>query len=125
MLSFSLCITKWLFFNWLNNSFFHYNQGPDTDFQKYHIDNTGRILISVIVAPIIETILLQHIPNKILLKLKVTNQWILLLIPSLLFALGHHTLTYTYSWHLIAFNSFQKIPITPIFYSFTGYSDAK
>jgi uncharacterized protein len=61
----------------------------------------GFIILSVIVAPIIETLLFQFGLNEILVKLKIKNYFLLLIVPSGLFALSHH-----YNWLYIIYTFF-------------------
>jgi Type II CAAX prenyl endopeptidase Rce1-like len=48
-----------------------------------------QFLLGVILAPIFETWLLQYLPNLLLIKLKVNNKYLLILLPAILFGTLH------------------------------------
>lgn len=73
------------FFIYLNDNYFHYVQDVSID----NLPRFAQFFIAIIIAPLIETLILQVIPNKTLRLLKISNLVILILIPSILFAAAH------------------------------------
>lgn len=49
-----------------------------------------KIIVGCILAPIFETYLFQVLPNSILVKLNVKSNWLLIVLPSLIFGLNHY-----------------------------------
>jgi membrane protease YdiL (CAAX protease family) len=65
-------------------------------------EKTGSfVILSVVIGPIIETLLFQKGLHQLLLKLKVTNDFLILVIPSILFGLWH-----PYNWLYIVYTFF-------------------
>lgn len=56
-----------------------------------------QILFGVIVGPAIETVIFQYGLNKILLRLNCQNFYLLLIVPSIFFALAHLPYNYVYA----------------------------
>jgi uncharacterized protein len=79
-----LAILNAYFFNWINEAFFHLQTG---EFEK--MPRSELFFFTVIIAPAAETLLVQYLPNRILEKLKVENLFLLIVIPSIIFSLGH------------------------------------
>lgn len=73
------------FFVFLNNTIIHTNISNPIDSKPF----IEQFFIAVIIAPPIETWLAQVLPNRLLTKLKISNKFILIIIPSILFGLGH------------------------------------
>jgi uncharacterized protein len=81
-----IAILNGYFFSYLNEQYFHFSSnGNDLNELSY----SGKLLIILIVAPLIETLFFQFFPSQVLYKLKVTKQFYLVLIPSILFSLAH------------------------------------
>jgi len=80
-----MIITGYLF-NYLNHRFFHYSS-KDSDFSELIKKNF--FFLIAIAGPVIETIIFIWIPISILKNFKVNNLWLLVLIPSILFASSH------------------------------------
>jgi len=74
------------FFDWLNDSFFHYSS-DENGLQEF--SGTAQFFIIVIIAPIVETALFNWTPNFLLSGWSVKNTALLILIPSLVFAACH------------------------------------
>jgi uncharacterized protein len=74
-------------FNYINDQYVQY---PDTDNGLGKFSAIQKFFMLVLVAPLIETALLNLLPNIILTKLKITNEYILVLIPSIVFGLWHY-----------------------------------
>jgi membrane protease YdiL (CAAX protease family) len=74
------------FFNYINDQYIHY-PGTDNGLERY--SELQKFFMVVLVAPLIETALLNLLPNIILTKLKICNAYVLILIPSVLFGLWH------------------------------------
>lgn len=74
------------FFSWINDTYYHLesNENGLAGHSKLTL-----FVAFVILAPTLETFLLQVIPNIILNKCKITNKYALILIPSVLFGLLH------------------------------------
>jgi uncharacterized protein len=86
---FFLSIVNCYFFEWINQ-YLHCTLSNPLDKDPIY----EQFLIGVLVAPIIETWLFQYLPNKILIKTKITNRYALLIIPGLIFGMAH----ISYSW---------------------------
>lgn len=80
-----IMIINGYFFNYLNDNYFHYVQ----DVSIEDLPRFAQFFLAIIIGPLIETALVQVIPNKILRSLKISNLVILILIPSILFAAAH------------------------------------
>ncbi|MCC6289168.1 MAG: CPBP family intramembrane metalloprotease [Chitinophagaceae bacterium] len=95
-----LCLIASIFngylFNWLNNNFFHYSINKSID----HFGKPEKSILALLISPIIETLLFQYIPNLILLKMKISNKYLLIIIPSIFFGLSH---TYHFLYAIMAF----------------------
>jgi len=79
-----LAILNAYFFNWINDNFFHLETHAFDKIQRGEL-----LLLTVIIGPVAETLLLQYLPNRILIKLKLENPFLLIVIPSVIFSLGH------------------------------------
>ena len=89
LICFFLSIANSYFFEWINkylNCNLSNSLDKDTIYEQF--------FIGVLAAPIIETFLFQYLPNILLLKMKFTNRYILLVIPSIILGLAHAD----YSW---------------------------
>ncbi len=86
-----IAVFNGFFWDWINRLFIHANI-INTIASK---SITEQVMVGLVLAPIIETFLLQRLPNNILIKLKVRNTKILIIIPSLIFGLCH----ISYSWY--------------------------
>lgn len=75
-------------FEFLNNTYFHLESRADNLVEKNDL-----IFLAVIIGPIIETLIFQLGLNELLIKLKIKNYFLLLIIPSVLFASSHY-----YNW---------------------------
>jgi ABC-type phosphate transport system permease subunit len=87
VLCLSASILNGYFFNYINDQYVHY---PDTDNGLGKFSAIQKFFMVVLVAPLIEAALLNLLPNIILTKLKITNEYILVLIPSIVFGLWHY-----------------------------------
>ena len=90
LVSLAIAIINGYFFNYINNKYFHFSSSGNNlnDFSF-----TSQFIIIILFAPLIETALLQFIPNEILKYLKIYQPFLLVLIPSLLFSMLHY-----YNW---------------------------
>lgn len=81
-----LSITNGYFFNYLNNRFFHYtsNENGLSEFSK-----PVKFFIIVIIAPLVESLLLNLFPILILKKFGIKNKLLVIIIPSIIFSLFH------------------------------------
>lgn len=84
-----LVIANNFFFEWINN---YINCNLSNPLDKDPIYN--QFIMSILIAPVMETLLFQYLPNHILSKIRLTNRYILLIIPGLIFGLAH----IGYSW---------------------------
>ncbi len=73
-------------FNYINNTYFEYSSN-DNGLEKF--SETAKFFMIVIFAPLLETSILNLFPNWALRRLKVSNEFVLIIIPSILFALLH------------------------------------
>jgi uncharacterized protein len=86
VLCLSASILNGYVFNYINDHYIHY---PGTDNGLGKFSTIRKFFIAVLVGPLIETALLNLLPNSIFTKLKITNEYILIIIPSVLFGLCH------------------------------------
>jgi len=80
-----VAIANGYFFNWINDRFYHF----ETKTLFAYASRWELLFLVVIFAPVLETYLAQDLPKRILSKLKITSTWLLLLLPSIIFALAH------------------------------------
>jgi len=86
ILLFAIAILNGYLFNYINNIYFNYkSNGNDLNDFKPIL----KLTIIVILAPIIETLVFQYLPNKLLNKLGVKNEFLLVFIPAMIFGLVH------------------------------------
>lgn len=90
-LIFSVCfvasVSNGYFFNYINDKYFHYYHSNENGFEGFSI--AIKFLIIVIIAPIIETAIFNLLPNRVLYRLGITNKFLLVVIPSIIFSLFH------------------------------------
>ncbi|TAG30379.1 MAG: CPBP family intramembrane metalloprotease [Sphingobacteriia bacterium] len=79
-------ITNGYVFNYLNVKYFHYssNENGLSEYSK-----NWKIIMIIIVVPIVETLVFNIIPNKVLKKFGVESTFILVIIPSIFFSIFH------------------------------------
>ncbi len=73
-------------FNYINDTYFQYSSN-DNGLEKF--SETARFFLIVIFAPLLETAILNLFPNWVLRSLKVSNKFLLIIVPSIIFALFH------------------------------------
>lgn len=83
-----LTILNGYIFNWINDTYFNYTNKSENGLKDF--TKIEKFSIIVIFAPVIETLIFQYIPNKILEKLKIKKKALNIVIPSLLFSLVHY-----------------------------------
>jgi membrane protease YdiL (CAAX protease family) len=79
-----LAIVNGYIFQFLNNDIFHLKNKTPDDFSQIE-----RIIIIIIIAPILETLIFQHILYLILKKIKIKNDTVCIIIMSLIFSQVH------------------------------------
>ena len=84
---FIIAILNGYFFNWINNSFFHFKSNGN---ELKEFNAIERFAIIVIITPIVETYLFQYLPNIVMTKFKISNKVLLILIPSIIFGCIHY-----------------------------------
>lgn len=86
ILCLSAAIFNGYFFNFINQKSYQYssNENGLSEFTK-----NEKFIIIIIIAPIVETILFSLIPNLTLTKIKIRNNFILVIVPSILFSICH------------------------------------
>ena len=78
------------FFNYLNDTLLHFTIVTHiSDFSKKE-----HFFLAIIFAPVVESYILQVIPNRVLIKLNVYNKVLLIILPSILFGILH-----SYHWY--------------------------
>lgn len=82
-----LAILNGYFFAWINESYFNYSNVHENGLSSLSI--TGKFFMIVVLAPIIETVIFQYIPNEILEGSNLESYFLKIIIPSLLFSLAH------------------------------------
>jgi hypothetical protein len=75
------------FFNYLNEKYFHYSFYGDG---VEGLSKGAQFFLIVLFLPLIETALLNKIPNTVLKKLKITNEFVLIIVPSIVFSIWHY-----------------------------------
>ncbi len=85
IVSFALAVLNGYFFNYINNAFIHIKN----DINLNEFSKVETIIIVIILAPLLETLIFQHIIYLFLKKLKVKNDILCIFIMSLLFSLMH------------------------------------
>ena len=95
------------FFNWLNESFYHSESDENglSDFSK-----PSKFMLIVVIVPFVETYVFQYLPNIILQKMNIRNNFVLIVMPSLLFGCAHF-----YSWIYAAMAFFGGICINILY----------
>jgi membrane protease YdiL (CAAX protease family) len=84
---FTLAILNGFFLNYINNNFFNYKN--DTENSLIEFSKIYQIIIIILISPVIETYIFQHLPSTIFYKLKVRNPYLLIILPSIFFSLMH------------------------------------
>ncbi len=82
----SIAIINGYFFNYVNNTYFHYKSNENG---LAGLNETIKFLAIVFISPIIETFVVQYLPHIILRKLGVEKRILLILIPSIIFGIFH------------------------------------
>lgn len=92
-----LAILNGYFFNWLSASLI-----SETTYETglSGFSEPIKFLLLIIITPFVETYLFQHVPNSVLRKLNVRNNFFLIIIPSVLFGCVHF---YFWTYVLMAF----------------------
>ena len=83
----TIIILNGYFFNYINDNFFHYENNEENGLTNLSLPI--KYVIIVVIAPLIETFIFQMIPSIVLNMLKIESKYLLIIIPSLLFSLGH------------------------------------
>ncbi|OOQ59286.1 CPBP family intramembrane glutamic endopeptidase [Mucilaginibacter pedocola] len=87
---FTLClilsIANGYFFNYLSTYVFPGLEGNPIDKESIQ----EQLFLAVLIAPLLETLVYQYASNKLLLKLRISNYYLLLFIPAVLFGLSHY-----------------------------------
>jgi hypothetical protein len=82
----ALAVGNGYVFNEINSLFPEY----EVDMKKlFNWSPTEKVLMLIIVAPVAESFLANYFPFYVLRKLKVTNRFLLIVLPSILFGLAH------------------------------------
>ena len=80
-----LAIVNSIIFKLVNEAFFYSNlTNPIETRPKYE-----QFILGVLLAPILETWLFQFLPNRLFIRLKIYNQFLLILLPAVLFGAMH------------------------------------
>lgn len=83
----TIIILNGYFFNYINNTFFYYENNEENGFTNLSVPL--KYVIIVVIAPLIETFIFQMTPYIVLNMLKIKTKYLLVIIPSILFSLGH------------------------------------
>ncbi len=75
------------FFNYLNEKYFQYSFYTDG---VEGLSKRAQFFLIVLFLPLIETALLNKIPNAALKRLKITNEFVLIIVPSVFFSIWHY-----------------------------------
>jgi len=81
---FSLSLVNGYIFQFLSNNIFHIKNNKIDDFSQIE-----KIIVIMIIAPILETLIFQHILYILLKKIKIKNDIICIIIMSLIFSQVH------------------------------------
>lgn len=73
-------------FNYINEIFYHYTSNDNglSEFNKF-----TKFLIIIFIAPLVETWVFNQLPNLALKKINISSEFILIVLPSILFSLFH------------------------------------
>jgi membrane protease YdiL (CAAX protease family) len=83
----ALAILNGYFFEWINAVYFNYSNQHQNGLDSFSA--IGRFFLIIILAPIVETLIFQYIPNEIMENSKVKSYFLKIIIPSFLFSLVH------------------------------------
>lgn len=86
LFSLLVAILNGYLFNFFNDKYFQYSSG-ENGLESFSPNTKFFLLICI--APLLETLLLNRLPNLTLRKLKVTNEFALIILPSVFFGLWH------------------------------------
>ncbi|MGI9580926.1 CPBP family glutamic-type intramembrane protease [Chryseobacterium sp. RRHN12] len=90
IISFTLAVLNGYFFNYINDAYLHFN----VNYNKHqNISKNELNFIAICIAPILETLIFQHILYLILKKIKIKNDVICIIIMSIVFSSMHY-----YNW---------------------------
>ncbi len=87
-----MAIVNSVIFKFANNLFFHSNLTNPIETRSTY----EQFILGVLLAPLLETWLFQFLPNRLLVKLKLYNQFLLILLPAVLFGAMHVTYSLLY-----------------------------
>ncbi|MDR7209341.1 CPBP family intramembrane glutamic endopeptidase [Flavobacterium piscis] len=82
-----LTVLNGYFFNWVNNTFFNFTNETENGLRDFSYNE--KFMLIVIIAPLVETVIFQYLPIRILEKLRLENNWVKIILTSLLFSLFH------------------------------------
>ena len=82
-----LTILNGYFFNWVNNTFFNFTNETENGLRDF--SRNEKFMLIVIMAPLVETVIFQYLPIRILEKLRLENNWVKIILTSFLFSLFH------------------------------------
>ncbi len=82
----SVAILNGYFFNYLNSRYFHYSSNNSGLSEFSEIE---KFIIVIVIAPILETLIFNLLPNFLLKKISIHNKPLLILLPSILFSIFH------------------------------------
>ncbi|WP_353955292.1 CPBP family intramembrane glutamic endopeptidase [uncultured Chryseobacterium sp.] len=98
IISFILAVLNGYFFNYINDAYLHFN----VNYNKHqNISKNELNFIAICIAPILETLIFQHILYLILKKIKIQNDVICIVVMSVVFSSMHH-----YNWLYIVMTFF-------------------
>jgi hypothetical protein len=82
-----VAILNGYFFNWINNTYFNYSNESENGLNGF--SDIGKFIVIIVLAPVLETLIFQYLPNEVLEKLKIRSYFLKIIIPSFLFSLTH------------------------------------
>lgn len=81
-----LSVVNGYFFNYLNTKYFNYSSNENG---LSEFSNPVKFFIIVVITPIIETLIFNLFPNQVLKKFGIKNNFLLVIIPSIIFSMFH------------------------------------
>ncbi|SMO35785.1 hypothetical protein SAMN06265171_101257 [Chryseobacterium rhizoplanae] len=88
IVSFAAALLNGYFFNYINNAYFQIESNNTENFSQIE-----KIIIILMIAPILETLIFQHILYLVLKKIKIQNDILCIVIMSIIFSSMHY-----YNW---------------------------
>lgn len=115
IISFILAVLNGYFFNYINDTYLHFN----VNYNKHqNISKNELNFIAICIAPILETLIFQHILYLILKKIKIQNNVMCIIIMSIVFSSMHY-----YNWLYIVMTFFGGLILNNLYVYYYKYNN--